>query len=141
MKTIVLTSLLVLSQTLLFSQQVMLSVQTEYTVAGAQYGASSMYETKKLLGGGVFYQTDVKAPAEGLAKNTYYGVQVQVPLAKAERLNFFGTLRGGLVNEKFVVVVPGLETRINAGKHFAVSFGMSLRMNYPAVSSKLTWKF
>jgi hypothetical protein len=141
MKTLAITTLLLLTQMICYGQRVSFGLSAEYTVANPQYGAVALCETKKQLGAGIFYQADIKAPSEGIEKNTFYGIFLQVPLATSDRLSLFGNARAGLVNERFAVVVPGLETRVNLNRHLALAFGMSLRMNYPSVSSKLVWKF
>jgi hypothetical protein len=140
MKLLFTAMFLISINTISFCQHMILSAQTEYTVAGPQYGASTMFESKKQLGAGVFYQMDVNMPGEKTEKDTFYGAQLQLPFAKSEKLSFFGTIRGGMVNDKFIVIVPGLETRIHVGKRMAVAFGMSMRMNYPAVSGKVICK-
>jgi len=140
MKLFIIPALLVALNSYCNAQSMLLSALTEYTVAGPQYGVSMMYESKKQLGAGVFYQMDVNLPLETKTKNTFYGGQFQIPIAKAEKLSFYATLRCGLVNDTFVVVVPGVETSIKAGKRLRIGFGMSLRMNYPSVSGKLSWK-
>ncbi len=131
---------LLLTGAFTFAQSMVTAIQMEYTVAGTQYGSSFIYESKKQWGLGVFYQVGVTQSVEIFDKDQFYGAQIQFPLVKSERISFFTSLRGGLVNDKFLVVVPGLETRINVGKRLGVAFGMSLRMNYPSVSSKLICK-
>jgi hypothetical protein len=132
--------LLVFITTHIYGQDLKLSIQVESTIAGLQYGGTAMYETGKLLGFGVFFQKDTGPADEYNEVNVFYGGQIQVPLVKSDRLGFFAVLRGGLVNDKFVVVVPGLETRIKLGKRLAIGLGTSMRMNYPSISSRLILK-
>jgi hypothetical protein len=139
MKTSVLLFFLVLMAYAVKSQDLTLAIQFENTVAGAQSGATMMYETKGAFAIGGFYQRDIQPSRELHALNAFYGAQIQVPLVRSERLLFAGILRTGLVNE-FVVVVPGLETRINIRKRFAVAISSSMRMNYAALSGKVIVK-
>ncbi|HYC86465.1 MAG TPA: hypothetical protein VEB86_14630 [Chryseosolibacter sp.] len=140
MRTLIVLLILTVVSTTSRGQHMWLSMLSEYTIAGPQYGAAILMETNKKLGAGLFYQADIQSPAEVKTNNTFYGLQLQIPLAKSEKINFFGTVRGGLVNDKFAVIVPGVETRINAGKRLAVGFAMSMRMNYPSVLGKLTYR-
>lgn len=139
-KAVVLAVLFILLNTSSFGQRMTIGLHSEHTVAGVQYGAVTGIESKKQFGVGVFYQMDMKTPLEAEKKNTLYGIYLNAPLVKCDKLSFFGTLRGGLANEKFAVIIPGLETRINVGKRMAVAFGMSMRMNYPSVTSKVILK-
>lgn len=140
MKTLF-TCVVLTFSTICFSQQMKIAFLAEQTVGGPQYGMATGWETKNLFGLTAFYQIDAKVPVEGGEKNTFYGAQLQLPISKSDKLAFFGTLRGGLVNDKFAVVVPGLETRLNVTKRIALAFGMSIRMNYPSLSGKAIFKF
>ncbi len=122
------------------SQNLMIGTQAERTVAGYQYGGSLLYETSKQWAYGGFYQTAFSKPNESTPQNLFYGIHIQVPLVTSERLSFFATFRGGLVNKQFAAVIPGLETRISISKRLSLAVGMSMRMSYPAISSKLIIK-
>lgn len=141
MKTTIITScLLLVSLIELRSQNLLTAAQVEYTVAGVQFGGLMMFETKKQFGSGFFYQTNRLNSSKELSTKNYYGIQLQVPLVKSSRLLFAATMRAGFVQDKFFVVVPGLETRVSIRKRFAMGWGMSLRMNYPSISTKLIIK-
>lgn len=138
--TLLLQSLIAGAQSGATNGDLVTAIQLEYTITGPQYGTAVMYETQKQWGAGVFYQVGSGLSDEIVTKDQFYGAQLQVPLVRTERISFFTALRGGLVNERFLVVVPGLETRINVGRRIGVSFGMSLRKSYPSVSSKFAFK-
>ena len=140
MKTIITTAILLLTAASAVGQHMVSALQVEYTVTGPQYGTSLTLESKSQWGVGVFYQAAVKPADDNLWNDRFYGARIQCPLVKSERISFLAVLRGGLVNEKFMVVVPGLETSLTLGKRIAVHFGMSMRMSYPSLSSKVALK-
>lgn len=120
------------------AQNMVVQTQSEYTVGGLQHGASLQYETASQWGLGVFYQTELEIREEAYDPgSTFLGVLLQAPLAKTQRLSFFALLRTGLVNDRFVAVVPGLETRVHISHRFGTAFGMGMRMGYPSLSGKL----
>ncbi|HEY4654287.1 MAG TPA: hypothetical protein VIH22_07220 [Cyclobacteriaceae bacterium] len=119
-------------------QGVVVQGQSECTVAGSQHGATIQFESRTLWGLGIFYQAELGNGHETyIPKDTFLGMLVQAPLATAKRISFFAMLRAGFVNENFVVLVPGLETRVHISPRFGTAFGMSMRMGYAAVSGKL----
>jgi len=147
MKTIIAFLIVVLifllvaaSITLSYGQDLVTSLQVESTVAGFQAGGTVQYETKKLWAFGGFYQRSTARSAEHREVNTFFGARLQVPLVNCERMALFGIMRTGFANEKFFVVVPGLETRINFGKRCGVGLGIGMRMNYPSISSRFIVK-
>jgi hypothetical protein len=119
------------------SQKLLTSTYAEYTVTGVQYGGAATYATDRQWGVGIFYQSSLRVTE---SYNKYYGILLQVPIVRTPQLLLTGTLRTGIVNDQFLVIVPGLETRIELNKKIAVAFGMSVRMNYPAISSKFIVK-
>lgn len=120
------------------AQEIVTYLQTELTVAGSQFGSSFIYETKSKWGVGVFYQSEIKSSPEQVpSKETFMGFVGQAPLAKSKRITFLGHVRAGLANNQFVVVIPGLETKLNITPRFGTSFGMSMRMGYPSLSCKV----
>jgi len=124
--------------TLASAQDIVMSAGAEKTVTGNQYSGSVMYETKKSWGAGAFYQTGLTPDnGEGYLKNPFYGIALQAPIARSQRISFIGVLRTGLVNEKFLAVVPSLETRIQITPKAGVAVGAGLRSGYPSLSAKL----
>jgi hypothetical protein len=139
MRTIWIIFFFAIGTQLCTSQDMIVSVLLESLVTGSQSGVSMMYESKAAFGMGGFYQRDLRPSRELGTLSTFYGAQIQVPLVKSERLLFSAVVRGGLVNE-FIVLVPGLETRINIRRRFALALSSSMRMNYPALSGKVIVK-
>ena len=120
------------------AQHIMLVPIIEKTVAGNQYGSQVQFETKSQWSFGGFYQTSWQQTAEGTqALNPFYGVAINAPLAKSDRLNFYFNLRGGIVNQHFLVVAPGLETKLKISRILSVSALTSVRMTYPSASLKI----
>lgn len=120
------------------AQSMVVQTQSEWTVAGIQHGFSVGYETRSSWALGVYYQAELeKADEDNITEDDFRGLYVQAPLAKAERLSFFALLRAGLVNNHFVAIAPGLETRVHISRRFGTAFGMGLRMGYASVSGRL----
>ena len=135
--------LLVVFVTIVFSaksQSLQLSIGVEKTAPKCLYGGGLTFETKKKWVLGVFYQAAILNEAKESLKfnDAFYGLVVQVPIAKSQKIDFFATARLGLVNEDFFVVVPGLETRIKTWRKLSTTFGMGYRVGYPSIGVKLS---
>jgi hypothetical protein len=121
-------------------QNLVVSVQAESTVAGPQYGPTVMYESKNAFGIGAFFQQNALPSRETGQISSFYGSHLQVPLVRDSKILFFAVLRGGIANKQFVVIVPGVETRLNVTKRLATGLSASMRMGYPALSARLILK-
>ena len=122
----------------MYAQHILVSPLGEKTVSGWQYGAALSFSTKSKWSFGGFYQQDMLTKVEsGLQPANFYGLTVNAPLAKCDKLNFYFNTRLGLANQYFVVLVPGLETELNLTKRFSVSTLMSVRMSYPSAALKV----
>lgn len=123
------------------AQGVNFAIGSEKSVGGIHHISALNVESKGKWGVGVFYQAKVdwnySEEDSNLFRDPYYGITLQAPLAKCEKMSFFVTLRGGLVNKDFVLVVPSLETRIKLFSRFDAVFGMGYRYNYPTASIKV----
>ena len=121
-------------------QSLQLSIGIEKTAPRCLYGGGLTFETKKKWGLGAFYQAGIQSEAKESLKlnDAFYGLLVQAPLAKSQKIDFFVTARFGMVNENFFVVVPGLETRIKTWRKFSTTFGMGYRVGYPSIGLKLS---
>src|SRR5689334_20883945 len=119
MKTkLIITLALALSSIAASAQNFLIYSGVEKTVAGNQYGTSLLIETSRLWAVGVFYQASLgRVGSESLVySDPFYGMVFQAPLVKNDRLSFFATLKTGLVNDDFYVMVPSLETRIDLSR-------------------------
>jgi hypothetical protein len=127
-----------LMSTVLSAQDIVVSLGAEKTVIGNQYGGALVYETKKFWGVGPFYQTGIGHDnGEETLTNPFYGLALQAPIVRSERISFLATVRTGVVNEKFLAVVPSLDTRIQVTSKAGVSVGAGLRSGHPSFSAKL----
>jgi hypothetical protein len=136
---IILVLILVLIMVEASAQKLFLQTGVEKTVAGYEYVGSLSYETKRMWALGSFYQTGLtRNNPEGILapKNNFYVMLMQAPIAKSERLAFLVNLRAGFVNEKFLVIVPSVETRVHISSRIGVTVGTGLRMGYPSLSVK-----
>lgn len=110
----------------------------EKTVAGVESSFSMNYESKRQWRMGMFYQTAISIPfvqsQEADASYEWYGVSIAAPLAKTEKIAFYGRLRAGYANANFMVVAPSVETHIKISKAFAVSVGSGYRMGHTSFS-------
>ena len=139
MKTVIVIFVVALAITHapVYAQSIIFVGQSELTVSGPQYGLAFGYDFKSQWGGGAFYQSEIKRSHEVIVPNSLYGAYLQIPLVKTDRIVFFARLRSGLSNEKFLVVLPGLETRVKMFRRTGCAFEMSMRMGYPSLSGKI----
>ena len=120
------------------AQHVLVVPAIEKTVAGNQYGFQLLFESKYQWSFGGFYQTSWQQTAEGVhAVNPFYGLTVNAPVIKSNQINFYLNIRGGVVNQHFLVVAPGLETSVKVSRWIRISTLMSVRMSYPSASLKI----
>jgi hypothetical protein len=120
------------------AQHVLLVPTIEKAVGGNQYGSQLLFEAKNKWSFGGFYQTSLQLhPDGGQTLNAFYGFAINAPLVKSDKINFYFNVRGGVVNRQFLVVVPGLETKLKISKRLGVSALMSVRMTYPSASLKI----
>lgn len=123
------------------AQQLVISPMTEKSVAGWQVGSVIKFQTKGKWSLGAFYQTSLTANVEDEnIKDTFYGAVVYAPLVRTDKLIFYVNLRGGVVNEKFVAITPGIETEINLFKNLSFALGTSIRMQYPSATARINLK-
>lgn len=135
----ILITALAISCTLAKSQTVNVSVGIEKTAVRCLYGGELTFETKRKWGLGLFYQTAFLLETKEVrdSDDTFYGLLFQLPLAKTETIDFFATVRLGMVNGNYFVAVPGLETRIKTWRKLSTVFSMGYRVGYPAIGLKL----
>ncbi len=133
-------ALLTLFGTQLYSQNLSFSSGLETTVAGTELHLSSGYNTKKNWGMGAFHQSKLanKSLESGNTKpnDDWYGLYINAPIANTKKINVFFQIRTGINENKFIVVVPSIETNLNLTKIISLSFGSSFRYSYPAFSFK-----
>ena len=120
------------------AQHVLVVPTIEKTVGGNQYGSQLLFELKNQWSFGGFYQTSLRLNQDReQTLNAFYGVAINAPLLKTDKINFFFNVRGGVVNQHFLIVAPGLETKLKISRRIDVSTLMSVRMSYPSASLKI----
>lgn len=123
------------------AQQIVATASGEKTVSGWQYGGALGFRTKYQWNFGAFYQQDVMIqPDRGAQRSNFYGLTINMPIAKSDKLVFCFNSRLGLANRHHFVLVPGLETEVNLSKHFSLSALMAVRMSYPSAALKVNVK-
>ncbi len=128
----------------LYSQGLSISTGLEKTVVGTELHFSSGYFTKNNWALGAFHQskmTSITFESDNRKRETsWYGLYINAPLANTKKINVLLQLKTGISENKFIVVVPSIETNINVTKLISVSLGSSFRYSYPAFSLKTTFR-
>lgn len=113
----------------------------ERTVSATESQFTLGYETRRQWAIGTFYQTAITMKPfkiEGVKSNaSWYGLYFNAPLVRSQKISFYAQIRTGLVDTKFIVFVPSLETRMQLTKGLSVIVGGSFRHTYPAFLLKL----
>lgn len=122
------------------AQDLLVFAGVETTVKGHQYSGSLLLETKKFWGAGAFYQTDIERGKGEGNLNSFYGIALQAPIVSREKILFAAVMRMGLVNDRFFVATPSLETRISITRNAGASVGAGLRHGYPSLSGRIFFK-
>jgi hypothetical protein len=132
--------LLIFLAKLAFGQNMRVSAGMEQTVAGSESILATGFQSKKKWSYGAFLQTrltpSIVEGASDLKSRSWYGFYINAPLARTEKINVYFQLRSGLKEERFVVLVPSVETEIRITHHLHVSVAGSFRHQYPALSIK-----
>lgn len=137
----VLVVLLALIVQFVNAQSVSIAVNAEKTVSGVQYGPALSFQTNSSWRVGVFYQSVMSVrPERGEVKSDFYGISAAAPMKKCDGFVFYVTIRAGLSNDQFFVLVPGIETEIRLTPRTSVAFGTSIRMQHTAASGKLMFR-
>ncbi len=118
------------------AQRLIIGAGMERTVAGTEIMGSLGYQNSGQWTVGGFYQQDMALPRlennKSLSTASWYGVFANIPLAKSEKITYSVQLRVGLAEQKYVQVVPSLETKIKITNWLAAGTGCSYRQGYAA---------
>lgn len=113
----------------------------ERTVSATESQFTVGYETKRQWAIGTFYQAAIAMKPfrieNSSGDNSWYGLYLNAPLVRSQKISFYAQLRTGLVDRKFIVCVPSLETRMQLMKGLSATVGASFRHTYPAFLLKL----
>ena len=124
------------------AQSFQISFKAEQTVKGVYYEIGSAYETRSHFAFGAFYQrNELGFSDDGVTDFApLYGVAVYAPLLSTEKLVLRGMLRGGLVSDRFFVIIPAVETRIMVFKRAGITVTTGYRHGYPSAAAGLVYK-
>ena len=133
--------LLVLPLTVM-AQSFQMSFKAEQTVKGVYYELGSAYELKSNFAFGVFYQrNELTFNDDGVSDFApLYGLSLQAPLYAGDKLMLHGMLRGGLVSERFFVIIPAIETRLMVFRRTGITVTTGYRHGYPSAALGLVYK-
>jgi hypothetical protein len=122
------------------SQSFVISAVSELTVAGYEAGGMLSFANKRNWRAGFFYQSSlIFANHEQKSENLFYGIMMSAPLIRSEKINFYATVRPGIVNKQFYVISPGFETECKVGKNLSVGIGLGIRKTYPSATLKINY--
>ena len=117
------------------AQGLSISVGAEMNVSSTESQFMMGYQSNNEWSLGVFYQNKCTIPLFEQSKaarvNEWFGVFLIAPIVKTKKISFYGQLRAGLVNDRFLLLTPSLETKIKITKWLAIGTGSSYRYGYP----------
>src|SRR5678816_3539909 len=107
---------LALARVACHAQTLSMSMGLERNVAGMESQFTMGYQHSKEWGAGVFYQSKINMflfeNSTVHSGSEWYGLFLSVPLVKADKISLQAQLRAGLINSRFLLLAPSLETRV-----------------------------
>lgn len=123
------------------AQSFKLDTYVQHSVIGLQKGYAAKFLFKNSLGLGVFHQSSDNLSFETQNKNyPFTGLEIEFCIAKCENIQIIGAYKGGFVNEKFLVLVPEITTKIRLIEFVSLGLGTSYRAGQAAVAMKLVFQ-
>lgn len=123
------------------AQSVAGEAYVQKSIIGIQKGYEFKFVGKKGFGYGVFHQSTDVTSFEAKGNNyPFTGIELEVPIKRCGNLQVSGSLKGGFVNEHFLVVTPEITTKMNFGKFLAVGLGTGYRAGQSSVALKVILK-
>ena len=122
------------------AQYVTIEPYYENNIFGNQYGSILSWEFKRNIQIGGFYQFSLDRSKDMPVKYEFTGLYFDIPVYKAERLSLSASLRGGMANNRFIIIVPGIETTFQIFESFCVANVVSFRASKPSVGLKAVFK-
>ncbi|UXP32109.1 hypothetical protein N6H18_17335 [Reichenbachiella agarivorans] len=122
------------------AQSLRVSATIEKAVMGVQTGTEVSYRFKNKMGIGGFYQKNL--PNLNETSNSEYeftGIAVSVPITQCNKIMLSGVLRAGVINRRFVIVTPSVETEVKVSKHLSFALGLGIRATEAAINTKFSW--
>ena len=139
-KPLLIIILYLLTISLVQGQHLTVEPYYEKNIFGNQYGGILSWEFKQSLQIGGFYQLSLSESGENKVNNEFTGIYFKVPLYRVERLSLSASLKGGIANKRFAIIVPGLETAFHVVKQFSIASVVSLRAGAPALEVKAIFR-
>lgn len=124
------------------AQKVAISLTAEKTVLGVMKGTTISLINKKAWSIGVFHETNEILGNEKhtTEKTRYSGLTTQIPLKKCGDIALLFHLNTGIINKKYFIITPKIETRIRLTQHLELGLDMGYRMSQATIGSKLIFK-
>lgn len=124
------------------AQSFQISFKAEQTVKGPNFEIGPAYELKKQFGFGLFYQrSNTEYNDDGLSNfASLYGLTLYLPLYASEKVSIRGMLRGGLVSDRFLVLIPAVETRWMILRRAGLTVSTGYRYGFPSGGIGLVYK-
>ncbi len=119
------------------AQKLTIGILAEKNCYGMQAGSSMAVTFPKLFTVGAFFQQEVKQATESDNRTIQLaGVLIDFPLIADERLALIGRVKPSIANEKFIVVIPAIETQVKIFDFLQLTGEVSYRAGNPAVALK-----
>lgn len=112
----------------------------ENNIFGNQYGCILSWEFKRDIQIGGFYQFSLDRSKDIPVKYEFTGLYFDIPVYRAGRLSLSASFRSGIANDRFIIIVPGIETTFQIMKNFWVASVVSFRASKPSVGLKAVFK-
>jgi hypothetical protein len=123
------------------AQAISAEVYVQHSVIGLQKGLAAKYTTQKGYGLGAFHQSSDNFSFETEGSNyPFSGIEVEVPFTRCGRLQLTGSIKGGFVNGKYLILTPEINTKVYFGRFIALGLGAGYRAGQTALALKLIVK-
>jgi hypothetical protein len=124
------------------AQRISLGPHIEKNIKGSQLGISSSLVFKKHFAVGFYHQHEFNKFPEQVNENyDLSGIIIDFPLYIDTRLNLIGRLKPSLANQRFIMVIPAIETQFLIVEFLQVAGEVSYRAGYPAFAIKTNFLF
>lgn len=120
----------------IIAQNITIEPYYEKNIFGNQYGANLSWEFQKGIQIGGFYQLSFYQLSEISINSEFSGLYFKVPIYSIKRFSFAASVKSGIVNDRFITIVPALETTLRIINNVSVAGVVSLRARSPALSVK-----
>lgn len=132
--------LFLLASTIAQAQHLVINTGMEQTANGPEVHLSSGYRTtSEWVFGGFLQSTWKKTLSESTltpVHRDWYGIYVNAPLWRCQKINVSLQLRAGLSEQRFVVATPSVETNITVTRWMSITVASGMRYSYPSLALK-----